>query len=72
MAVNENDCKEIVDAVLKANVLLGVGHVMLYSPYTQKIKEIVQSGKIGKVISLQHLVIKKKMKIYWKPKTKQF
>jgi hypothetical protein len=35
MAVHESDCQKMVDAVLKANVFLGVGHVMLYSPYTQ-------------------------------------
>jgi len=32
-----------------------VGHVLRYTPYTQKIKELVSSGAIGDVVSVQHL-----------------
>ncbi len=33
---------------------LMIGHVLRYSPFFSKLKEIVQSGKIGKVMSINH------------------
>lgn len=56
MAISEQDCQEMIDCVVKNKIIFGVGHVLLYSPYTQKIKEIIESGKIGKVVNIQHLV----------------
>jgi predicted dehydrogenase len=41
--------------------LLQVCHVLRYSPYFQKIREIVQSGKLGRVISVDH----RENLIYW-------
>jgi len=55
MAVLEEDCRAIVEAVERNKVILAVGHVLRYTPYTAKFKEIISSGKIGKVVSIQHL-----------------
>jgi len=55
MAINEEDCIAITKACTENNIILAVGHVMRYTPYTQKIKEIVDSGKIGKVMNIQHV-----------------
>jgi len=55
MAISEEDCGAIAKAVQDNNVILAVGHVMRYTPYTQKIKQIVDSGKIGKVMCIQHV-----------------
>jgi len=55
MAISEEDCGAITKAVQENNVILAVGHVMRYTPYTQKIKQIVDSGKIGKVMCIQHV-----------------
>jgi len=55
MAISEEDCGAIAKAAQQNNVILAVGHVMRYTPYTQKIKEIVDSGKIGKVMCIQHV-----------------
>jgi predicted dehydrogenase len=55
MATTEEECKAIVHAVEKNNVILCVGHVLRYTPYTKKIKELVDSGAIGKLINIQHL-----------------
>jgi len=55
MAVTEEDCVQMVETCKKNNVLLCVGHVMRYTPYTQKIKEIIDSGALGSIISVQHL-----------------
>ncbi len=55
MATTLDDCRRIVAAVHRADVMLTVGHVMRFSGYTRKIKELVDSGRIGRVINVQHL-----------------
>ena len=55
MAVNEEDCKRITKAVEENNVKLAVCHVLRYSIYTQKLKELLKSGLIGNIINIQHL-----------------
>jgi len=42
-------------AAMDNNVIMAVGHVMRYTPYTQSIKQIVDNGLLGEVISIQHL-----------------
>ncbi len=42
MAPDEAACRRIVAAVEKAGVMLAVGHVMRYTPYTRAVKEIVR------------------------------
>jgi predicted dehydrogenase len=55
MAPDEAGCRRIVAAVEKAGVMFAVGHVMRYTPYTRAVKEIVASGQLGDVMSVQHL-----------------
>ena len=55
MAPDEAGCRRIVAAVEKAGVILAVGHVLRYTPYTRAVKEIVDSGQLGEIMSVQHL-----------------
>jgi predicted dehydrogenase len=55
MAPDEAGCRRIVDAVERAGVMLAVGHVLRYTPYTRAVKEIVDSGQLGEIMSVQHL-----------------
>jgi predicted dehydrogenase len=55
MAPTEAECREIIDAVEKNDVMLAVGHVMRYTPYTRAVKEVIDSGELGDVMSVQHL-----------------
>jgi len=55
MAPDEAACRRIVAAVEKAGVMLAVGHVMRYTPYTRAVKQIVESGQLGDIMSVQHL-----------------
>jgi predicted dehydrogenase len=55
MAPDEESCRRIVAAVQKADVLLAVGHVMRYTPYTRTVKQIVGSGRLGEIMSAEHL-----------------
>jgi predicted dehydrogenase len=55
MAPTEADCQRIIQAAKENNVLFGVCHVMRYTHYTQTLKQVVDSGAIGEVVSVQHL-----------------
>jgi predicted dehydrogenase len=55
LAPNPADCVRLVDAVTEAGVLFAVCHVMRYRPYTAMVKELVDSGRLGDVMSVQHL-----------------
>ena len=55
MAPDEAGCRRIVAAVEEAGVMLAVGHVLRYTPYTRAVKEIVDSGELGEIMSVQHL-----------------
>ncbi|MFJ6831976.1 Gfo/Idh/MocA family protein [Streptomyces sp. NPDC091209] len=55
MALTEDECLRIVDAVEKAGVTLAVGHVLRYTRYSRAVKEVVDSGRIGEVVNVQHL-----------------
>lgn len=54
MAVTEKDCREIVDVCKEHNVKLAVCHVLRYSAWVNKIKDIITSGQIGDVVSIRH------------------
>jgi len=55
MAITPEDCVRITEAANENGVLFCVCHVLRYTPYTQKIKEIINSGVIGEVVHIQHL-----------------
>lgn len=55
MATTEEGCRRIVAAVERAGVLLAVCHVLRYTPYTRLVKRLVEAGRIGEVVSVQHL-----------------
>nr|CAB3262198.1 uncharacterized protein LOC100178609 [Phallusia mammillata] len=55
MATSEEDCTEICEACKEHNVMLCVCHVLRYYPPNLKIKELIESGIIGDVVTIQHL-----------------
>jgi predicted dehydrogenase len=55
MATTQAGCRRIVEAVQRAGVLLAVCHVLRYSPYTRLVKRLVDAGRLGEVVSVQHL-----------------
>jgi predicted dehydrogenase len=55
LAPAEEDATAIVAAAEAAGVIFAVCHVMRYSPYTRRVKEIVDSGRLGRLASVQHL-----------------
>lgn len=55
MAPTPAECREIIAAVTAGNVMLAVGHVLRYTPYTQTLKRILDAGTIGEIICIQRL-----------------
>ena len=55
LAPTPEQCVELVEAVTAAGVLFGVCHVMRYRPYTRLVKQLVDDGRIGEIMSVQHL-----------------
>jgi predicted dehydrogenase len=55
MAPTEAESIAIVNAVREAGVMLAVCHVMRYSKYTQVLKNVIDDGIIGDIVSVEHL-----------------
>ncbi len=55
MSPDPSDCKKIVEAALAKNILFAVCHVLRYTTYTKQLKEILDQGLIGEIVSIQHL-----------------
>lgn len=55
IAPTAEECLELVRVVEDAGVLLAVCHVLRYTAYTDVVKEVVQSGRLGEIASIQHL-----------------
>lgn len=55
MAPLPEECIQIVESARKNNVILAVCHVMRYTPVYMKIKEIIDSGVLGDLCTIQQL-----------------
>ncbi|MEV6965318.1 Gfo/Idh/MocA family oxidoreductase [Hamadaea sp. NPDC051192] len=55
IARTPDECRLIVAAAEQAGVILAVGHVLRYAPYTTGVKSIIDSGRLGQIVSIQHL-----------------
>lgn len=51
---NEAEYKELRDLAKEKKAILIVCHVLRYSNYYSKIKKIIESGKIGDIVSINH------------------
>jgi 1,5-anhydro-D-fructose reductase (1,5-anhydro-D-mannitol-forming) len=50
MAMNAEECRQMVEAARKANLLLGVAHVFRFEDSTARLRERIASGEIGKPV----------------------
>lgn len=53
MAPNPEECTEIIESIKAAGVMLAVGHVLRYTPYTQTLKRLIDEGAIGEIVCIQ-------------------
>lgn len=49
------ECNDILELTIEKNAIVAVCHVLRYSPYYRTLKKIVETGEIGKVISINHI-----------------
>ena len=49
------ECKDILETARAKEAIVGIGHVLRYAPYFRQMRHVVRSGRIGRVVSLQHL-----------------
>ncbi|HRE39583.1 MAG TPA: Gfo/Idh/MocA family oxidoreductase, partial [Chitinophagaceae bacterium] len=52
---SEKECRDILQLAKKTGRIVAVCHVLRYAPYFIKLRELMNSGAIGEVISMQHL-----------------
>jgi predicted dehydrogenase len=55
MAATEPEAERIAEAVERTGVHFAVCHVLRYTPYTAALKALLDGGRIGRLISVQHL-----------------
>jgi predicted dehydrogenase len=55
MATTEEDARAITAAAQRNGIILAVCHVLRYTPYTRMLKELLDSGRIGRLVNVQHL-----------------
>jgi predicted dehydrogenase len=55
IAPSERECREILAAANRTGRIVAVCHVLRYAPYFITLRELMLSGAIGKVVSLQHI-----------------
>ena len=48
------ECNDIMKLTVKSGRIVAICHVLRYTPYFRKLREIMNSGQIGEVVSIQH------------------
>ncbi|NCU04017.1 MAG: Gfo/Idh/MocA family oxidoreductase [Chitinophagaceae bacterium] len=55
IAPTEEECRLILQKAKETGRIVGVCHVLRYSPYFRELKEVIDAGLIGEIISVQHM-----------------
>jgi predicted dehydrogenase len=55
VAPTEKECRDILKQAHKYNRIVAVCHVLRYAPYFVALKEVLDSGAIGDIVSVQHM-----------------
>ncbi len=52
---SEKECRDILALTKKTGRIVAVCHVLRYAPYFIELRELVQAGAVGELVSIQHL-----------------
>ncbi|MBK8555349.1 MAG: Gfo/Idh/MocA family oxidoreductase [Lewinellaceae bacterium] len=55
IAPTEQECRDILALAKQTGRIVAVCHVLRYAPYFVKLREIIHSGAIGELVSIQHM-----------------
>lgn len=61
MATNLRDCVALVQAAERSGHMLQVCHVLRYSDFFNQVYQIVQAGRLGEIVTLEH----RENVVYW-------
>lgn len=54
-AQTEKECRAILAQAKKYDRIVAICHVLRYAPYFEALRDVVQSGAIGDLVSIQHM-----------------
>ena len=54
MAITTEECLKIAEAAEKKGVYVIIGHVLRYAPFFRALKTLIDEGRIGKVMNINH------------------
>lgn len=55
MATTEKDCRLLTEKAIISRKIFGLCHVLRYTSHYQKMKNIIESGAIGSLITIEHI-----------------
>ena len=55
MAQSEAECREILKVQQETGRIVGIAHVLRYAPYFIDMRNVVRSGKLGRIVNMQHM-----------------
>ena len=55
VAPTEKECRDILKQARKYDRIVAVCHVLRYAPYFVALKQVLDSGAIGDIVSIQHM-----------------
>jgi predicted dehydrogenase len=55
MAQSEAECREILKVQQETGRVVGIAHVLRYAPYFIDMRNVVRSGKLGRIVNMQHM-----------------
>ncbi|MBB2748328.1 UNVERIFIED_ORG: putative dehydrogenase [Microbispora rosea subsp. rosea] len=55
MSTTEQEATEIADAARRNGIMLAVCHVLRYTSYTRAMRGLLEDGRIGRLVNVQHL-----------------
>lgn len=55
IGLTEEECRTILEKSRATGRIVGVCHVLRYSPYFRQLKEIIRAKTIGEIVSVQHM-----------------
>src|SRR6266545_6233185 len=55
IAPTEPECRRVIEAVRRNQVVFGVCHVLRYAPYTKLLRNLLAGGRIGEIVNIDHV-----------------
>ncbi len=54
MSSSEEECEAMAEVFLRSGVIVAICHVLRYLPVVAKIRQVIDSGRLGEVVTINH------------------